>query len=73
MEAFLVYVIICLGPSMSCKDMMIGSSIVFRSYKNCKIFADKSLEAYKEEAKRRHIIFVDGIAFCLRFKKGTEI
>ena len=73
MEGFLIYVIICLAPSMSCADMMGKYSFIFRSYESCKVFADKALEEYKKEARKRNVIFVDGIAFCLKFQDGKDI
>ena len=73
MEPFLLYVIICIASSGGCVDVVNGKPWIFRSQRDCTVFAGKMLDAYREELKKKNKIFVDGTAFCLRYTetKGT--
>ena len=72
MEPFLMYVIICISPMEVCEGVMFGSPWVFRNQRDCIVFAGKVLDAYRVRLKERDIIFIDGTAFCLKFKESKK-
>ena len=72
MEAFAVYVIICLYSSGNCTDYGGTSSWFFRNQVACSNFAGKMFDLKRRELKEIGEIYIDGISFCLRAVEEEE-
>ncbi len=75
MEMFLVYVVMCFAPGISsegCNDYAPARMFSFRSRQDCTVFAYKLLEAGRSAGEKRGLIYIDGKAFCLKFRESRE-
>ena len=72
MEAFTIYIIICLYSPGNCIDYVGTHSCFFQSQVACTNFAGRMFDIKRRELKAKGEIYIDGISFCLKVAEAKE-
>ena len=67
-----MYVIICVASTGECADYGPRKSWIFRSQRDCTVFAGKLYGGLRDKIEKEGRIVIDGTSFCLRFMETKE-
>ncbi len=73
MEAFLVYIIVCVSSAGGCSDYAPSKLFIFPNKQECTEYAGGIYVRFLKRLKDRGIVVIDGKYFCLKFRESIEI